>query len=114
MNEQEPSTDREDDREDWTLDNRPGQENWGRPAQRIASVLWPSFIAAVVGILGVFSFIDPELLGDALMPAREFNALHGYGMLFFFLWFIALLSSATTVFLRGTRRRRSGMTDNGK
>jgi len=87
-----------------------GQKPWSRRAQRIASILWPSFGAAVVGAVMCFTFIDPELLGMALMPEREISALTGYGICFFFFWFVALLSSYTTMVLRRTRRRE---TENG-
>jgi hypothetical protein len=83
-----------------------GQKEWSRRAQRIASILWPSFGAAAVGAVMCFTFIDPELLGMALMPEREISALTGYGICFFFFWFIALLSSYTTMFLRRTSRRQ--------
>lgn len=83
-----------------------GQQPWSRRSQRIASVLWPSFIAAAVGAVVCFTVIDPELLGMALIPEREISALTGYGICFFFSWFIALLSSSTTMYLRRTRRRR--------
>ena len=82
-----------------------GQKPWSRRSQRIASILWPSFCAAAVGVVICFTFIDPELLGMALMPEREISALTGYGICFFFFWFIALLSSYTTMFLRRTSRR---------
>jgi hypothetical protein len=90
-----------------------GQKKWTRGAQRIASVMWPSFLAAAVGSIVFFTFFDPELLGVALMPEREFSALTGYGMCFFFFWCIALLSSALTTYLRRTRRRESGNGDPG-
>jgi hypothetical protein len=83
-----------------------GQKEWSRRSQRIASILWPSFGAAAFGAVLCFTFIDPELLGMALMPEREISALTGYGICFFFFWFIALLSSYTTMFLRRTSRRQ--------
>ena len=89
-----------------------GQKRWTRRAQRIAIILWPSFGAAAFASMICFSFIDPELLGVALMPEREISALTGYGICFFFFWAIALLSSGTTMFLRRPRRQeRSGSSD---
>jgi hypothetical protein len=89
-----------------------GQKSWTRGTQRIASVLWPSFVAAAVGMLVCFSFIDPEMLGVALMPEREISVLTGYGLCFFFLWSIALLSSATTMYLRKTRNQEQNNSNN--
>jgi hypothetical protein len=82
-----------------------GQQKWNRQAQHIASVMWPSFIAAVIGSIIWFVFVDPELLGVALIPEREISVLTGFGICFFFFWFVAILSSGTTMLLRWTRRR---------
>jgi len=61
--------------------------------------LWSSFLAAILGSVIFFMFIDPELLGIALTPEREISALTGYAICFFFFWFVSLISSATTMFL---------------
>jgi hypothetical protein len=81
------------------------QKKWTRKSQRIASVLWPSFCVAAISTLLFFSFMDPELLGLALMPEREISALTGYGFSFFFFWLVGLMSSGMTMYLRRTRRR---------
>jgi hypothetical protein len=82
-----------------------GQQPWSLRTQRIARILWSSFVAAVIGTLVSFMFIDPELLGVALMPEREISVLTGYGLCFFFFWFVALLSSGTTMFLGRSHRK---------
>lgn len=92
----------------------PGQQPWSRRAQRIASVIWPSFGAAVVATMILLTFFDPELLGVAMMPEREITATTGAGICFFFFWFIGLLSSSTTMFLRRTRRRAHGHDDDNE
>ncbi len=81
----------------------PGRKRWSRQTQRFAIVLWPSFGAAAFGSMICFSLVDPELLGPALMPAREISALTGHGIVFFFFWCVALLSSSVTIFLRRPR-----------
>jgi uncharacterized membrane protein len=96
--------------EEWAP-KAPGQKKWSRRAQRIASVGWPSFLAAIVGSIIFFAHVDPVLLGDAMTPVMAFSPLAGYGIVFFLFWFVALLSSAMTMFLRRTRRRRPGFED---
>jgi Na+-driven multidrug efflux pump len=76
-----------------------GQKSWSQKTQTIASILWSSFLAAILGSVVFFMFIDPELLGIALTPEREISSLTGYAMCFFFFWFVSLISSATTMFL---------------
>jgi hypothetical protein len=88
-----------------SLPESPGQKSWNQQVQHFAIIMWSSFGAAAFASMICFSFIDPELLGVALMPEREISVLTGYGMGFFFFWFIALLSSGTTMFLRRSRRQ---------
>jgi len=90
--------DRTEESTEW-LPQSPGQKSWGRGAQRAASVLWPSFLTASIGGTVFFAFVDPELIGAAMTPAMDFGRLTGYALGFFFFWFIALLSSSTTMFL---------------
>ena len=99
--------DRTEESEEWVPDPRSVPPRWSRRAQRIASVLWPSFMVAAFSSLLFFSLVDAQLLGLAMMPEREFSAMTGYGATFFFFWFVALLSSGTTVYLRRTRSNRS-------
>jgi hypothetical protein len=89
----------------------PGQKSWGRQAQMIASIGWPSFLAAIIGSIFFFAFVDPELLGTAMTPSMELSPLAGYGIVFFLFWLVSLLSSTLTMFLRRTRRRRPGFED---
>jgi hypothetical protein len=91
----------------------PGQKTWGRQAQMIASIGWPSFLAAIVGSIFFFAYVDPELLGAAMTPAIEFGPLTGYAIVFFLFWLVSLLSSSMTVFLRRTRRRPADPEDSG-
>ncbi len=91
---------------------RPGQEKWSRRAERIAAIMLPSFIAAVMATMLFFTFIDPEFLGLALAYERELSAMTATSSCFFFFWFIGLVSSGTTMFLRRTRRRRGGVDKN--
>lgn len=67
-------------------------------------ILWPSFLAAVVGSAAAFALVDPlhlplpDLLADGRMAA--------YTVAFFALWALAALSSALTVWLAPCRQAR--------
>ncbi len=87
-------------------DLQPARKGWSRRAQLIASIVWPSFMVAVVSSLLFFSLVDAQLLGLAMLPEREFSALTGYGATFFFFWLVALASSWITVYLRRTSADR--------
>jgi len=89
------------------IPEQPGHRTWSRRAQRVASAAWPSFMTAAFGSMLFFAFIDPELLGVAMTPALEFSRMTGYALGFFFFWLLTALSSAITVYLRRTRRRRA-------
>ena len=59
-------------------------------------VLWPSFLAAGVAEIIVFSLIDPDdliVLGHPVHVTRE--AVYSVG--FFVLWLICAISSALTI-----------------
>lgn len=85
----------------------PEQRPWSRQAQAIAAVLWPSFLAASVATMLFFAFVDPVEMREAMSVAPEFSRMTGYALGFFFFWLIALISSATSVFLLQTGRRES-------
>lgn len=84
----------------------PEQKPWSRQAQAIAAVLWPSFLAASFATMLFFAFVDPVEMQMAMSGAPEFSRMTGYALGFFFFWFVALLSSATSIFLLRTARRK--------
>lgn len=86
----------------------PQQQPWGRRAQSVAAVLWPSFLAAAVASLLFFAFVDPGAMQTALDPPLTLSRMAGYGLGFFFFWLIATGSSALSVFLLRTARRQAG------
>ncbi|MDH3978502.1 MAG: hypothetical protein OEU86_08305 [Gammaproteobacteria bacterium] len=98
-----------DDVEDLELDlpEQLAQQPWSRKAQAIASVVWPSFLTACVSSMLFFGLVDPVFLGDAMTPVIEMNRMTAYGVLFFFFWFIAAISSGTSVYLRRTRNKNA-------
>jgi len=66
------------------------------------SILWPSFIAAGVGIGVIFTLVDPMelvVLGEQVHASRT----AAYSLGFFILWAIAATASAMSCFLLTTR-----------
>lgn len=67
--------------------------------QRIASILWPSFISAAAATILFFAFFDPVELAK-LRNINEFSRLAGYTLGFFGFWIVTSLSSALTCYFR--------------
>ena len=81
-------------------------------AKYLMWVLWPSFIAAGMGVAIIFTLVDPTglvILGDPLQVSR--TAVYTLG--FFILWAICAAASALSCFLQATSRvedaNRGGM-----
>ena len=73
-------------------------------AKYVMWVLWPSFIAAGIGVGIVFTLIDPTelvILGFPLQLSRV--AVYTLG--FFVLWAICAVASALSCFLQATLHR---------
>ncbi len=66
--------------------------------KQIMWILWPSFIAAGIGVGFIFTLIDPMelvVLGDRVHASR--TAIYSLG--FFVLWTVAAIASAMSCFL---------------
>jgi hypothetical protein len=72
---------------------------WSPVVRSIATVLWPSFLAASLATMVFFAFFDPAELSFAMTTPVEFSRMQGYGIGFLFFWFITSVSSAVSVFL---------------
>ncbi len=79
-------------------------------------ILWPSFVAAGIGISIIFTLIDPMelvVLGEHTRASR--TTIYSLG--FFIIWAIAALAAAMTSFLQIGRhpgqRELGGNTDGG-
>ncbi len=67
------------------------------------SILWPSFVAAGIGIGIIFTLVDPMelvILGAHTQASR--TAIYSLG--FFILWAIAAMASALSCLLLNNRR----------
>lgn len=66
--------------------------------KKLMWILWPSFIAAGIGVGIMFTLIDPMelvVLGDRVQASR--TTIYSLG--FFVLWAIAAMASAMSCFL---------------
>jgi hypothetical protein len=70
---------------------------WSPRAQVLAAVLWPSLLAASFATMLFFAFVDPQLLHEG--TDIESSRMAVYGLIFFFFWLVAALSSAVTAYL---------------
>lgn len=79
-----------------------GARQWSRDRQAIAIVAWISFLAAAVGTMLFFAFVDPvQLLAD-LHLSRD----AGYAVGFFFFWVLCASASGLTAWLVRTAPKR--------
>lgn len=65
--------------------------------QRLISVLWPSFVTAIIASGAFFSAFQPQ----DLLPFdldHEVSPLAAYSIGFFIFWFISILSSMGTLY----------------
>ena len=65
---------------------------------------WCSFLAASLGTMLFFAWVDPLQLADITEPPLPVDRMGGYALGFFFFWLISALSAALTVYLIRTRR----------
>ncbi len=67
--------------------------------QRVASVLWPSFLVASLATVLFFALFDPTDLGR-LAGYPELTHLGGYTIGFFFFWLMTAISCGMTCYFR--------------
>ena len=78
------------------------KQDWPPLREAIAVTLWCSFLAASLGALLCFAYIDPAAAG---MADRKL----AYTIGFFFFWFIGAVAGGLSIFmLRTGPRRRDG------
>ena len=85
-----------------------GLRKWGRHLQNLVAVLWPSFLAAIVGTGIFFSHVDPLDLDDVTTGVMTVSRLGGYTIGFFLFWGVSAIASIISVLLIRTSRRRDG------
>jgi hypothetical protein len=76
-------------------------------SQQMISILWPSFITAILASGGFFSAFDPR----DLLPFNldiEVSPLAAYSIGFFLFWIISAISSAGTLYFAISNCRSPG------
>ena len=66
----------------------------GRGARRAGAIVWSAFLAAALGTMLCFAFVDPMSLRDGEPPEWWGSRLHVYGVGFFFFWLVGLIAAA--------------------
>ncbi|MDH5407227.1 MAG: hypothetical protein OEZ33_08645 [Gammaproteobacteria bacterium] len=67
--------------------------------QKIAAVLWPSFLTAGVATILFFTAFDPQLI-MAVSGYGEISRMAGYSIGFFIFWLLTSSSCALTCYFR--------------
>ena len=75
-------------------------------AKYLMWILWPSFIAAGIGVGIIFSLVDPTELVILGYP-MHLSRVAVYTLGFFILWVICTAASALSCFLQATSHRES-------
>lgn len=91
-----------------------GRKPKRRPlAQRLAAVLWPSFLAACISTMVMFAFVDPVELHAITFPEWRLSRMAGYSVGFFMFWVVTAASSfGTWLLLRSAARINVEQPDN--
>ena len=64
---------------------------------------WCSFLAAAIGTMLFFAWVDPLALADITEPPLPVDRMGGYALGFFFFWILTAFSAFLTVYLIRTR-----------
>ncbi|HLF29828.1 MAG TPA: hypothetical protein VI566_02235 [Xanthomonadales bacterium] len=72
---------------------------WDQRKRDLAIIIWIAFLAACVGTLIIFAVLDPEALNEAWVLPWEMGRKLAYSLGFAFLFCVAVLASALTVFM---------------
>ena len=84
----------------------PGAKQWPQSRQKIAIVIWISFLVAALMSLLFFGLIDPvDLLETSAINLGE-SREQGYAMLFFFFWMGSAASATLAMRLSRTTQAR--------
>ncbi|MEJ1961656.1 MAG: hypothetical protein WDO56_08980 [Gammaproteobacteria bacterium] len=76
-------------------------------ARTIGVVVWCSFLAAAVGTMLLFAFLDPGAVQHGALPSWWTDRHTVYALGFFFFWLIGACSAALTIYMAHTDRSGS-------
>ncbi len=86
----------------------PDANDLGRRARAIGAVLWGSFLAACVGTMWFFAFINPDDLLNNFPEGDRIDHVGVYTLGFFGLWLLSALSASIALYLHGLLGGRHG------
>jgi peptidoglycan/LPS O-acetylase OafA/YrhL len=78
--------------------------NLSRRGRSIAVVAWSAFLAAAIGTVLCFAFVDPDALRDGLAPEWWTDRLTVYALGFGLLLAVAIVAAAMAVYLVRTEQ----------
>jgi hypothetical protein len=96
---------------DQPLDENRETHDLNRRQRDIAIAGWCSFLAAAVGSMLLFAWVDPHALATTAELPLPRDRMTGYAIGFFFLWAICAASAALTLYMVRTRRGHPPPTD---
>lgn len=77
-----------------------------RPARVIGIIGWSSFLAAAIGTMFCFAFVDPAALAAGDAPGWWGPRMQVYAIGFFFFWFIGAVATVISWSLAHPRKTR--------
>ena len=87
---------------------------WSRLREDVGAVIWSSFLAACLATMLFFAAFDPLLLAnDDAPPWWLESRMTGYGIGFFFFWFVAAVSGFLTIALLHVKSPSASSTRQG-
>ena len=93
----EPGHDADEDRHELT-----------RSQADLFIVGWVSFLAASLGTMLLFAWVDPQALAEIAEPPLQIDRMAGYALGFFFLWLLCVVSAALCAWMIRTQHASSG------
>jgi hypothetical protein len=91
------------DEADRHQEHEPEQHELTRSQADVLVVGWTSFLAASLGTMLLFAWVDPLTLAEVAEPPLPMSRMTGYAVGFFFLWAICALSGGLCAYLIRTR-----------
>jgi hypothetical protein len=77
----------------------------GERGRALGAIAWSSFLAAAIGTMLCFAFVDPQGLGEGDLPSWWTTRRAVYAMGFFFFWLIGLVAATLCWQLARPERR---------
>lgn len=72
----------------------PADHELGQRARTVAVIVWSGFLAAAVGTMLCFAFLDPLALSGGEAPPWWDSRLRVYAIGFFFFWLLGVIAAA--------------------